>query len=559
MSDALRELARQLGWPADDPDAYARIGAGAANAVAAVSSAARDSLFDCEPGNFLHVLAQHAGATTPPPGAYADPRVGGPAEARPDPGDGLETTLCELAEALVEGRLSAETHVQARLARIDAIAPGLNCVLRVHHERALAMAEAADEACRRGAPGGPLHGVPLAHKDMFYREGEISSCGSRIRGDWRAPHTATVLERLDAAGALDIASLHMAEFALGPTGHNAHYGPCRNPWNPAHISGGSSSGSAVAVAAGLVPASLGSDTGGSVRLPAAACGVVGIKPTWGRVSRHGLMGLSQSVDVAGVFARDARDCARVLGVIAGHDGRDPHLADRAVPDYEAACRRGIEGLRVGVPQNYFGDHLHPEVAMLMEASLAMLEGLGARLVPVTLPDPEPLTELGRAVIYSEATARHEYWLRECWGEYSPQVRARAATGLAIPAMSYVQALQLRPRLLTRFIDTVFGACDVLHAPTLAIPVPTIEETDVGAGAAMWEIIARLVHCTGPVNYLGLPALSVPAGFTGSGLPAGFQLIGRPFAEATLLQTAAAYETVTQWTRARPAQVAPGAG
>ncbi len=561
MSDALRELARQLGWPADDPDAYARIAAGAANAVAAVARAARESLFDTEPGDFLAELQRLAEASrrrqhdAPADAADIPPRPE-PRAGTPSPLAHGEATLCELVDALSAGDLSAEAHVRERLADFEAIAPQLNCALRIHHERALASAVAADEARRRGDPPGVLHGIALAHKDMFYRRGEISTCGSRIRADWQAPVTATVLARLDAAGALDIAALHMAEFALGPTGHNAHYGPCRNPWNPAYISGGSSSGSAVAVAAGLVPASLGSDTGGSVRLPAAICGLVGIKPTWGRVSRHGLMGLSQSVDVAGVFTRNARDCARVLGVIAGPDDQDPHLAHRPVPDFEVACRQGIEGLRIGVPTNYFGTHLTDEVATLMEASLSALEALGARLVPVTLPDPEPLTELGRAVIYAEATARHEHWLREHWGAYSPQVRARAATGLAIPAMSYVQALQLRPRLLGRFVDAVFGRCDVLHAPTLAIPVPTIEETDVGAGAAMWDIIAKLVHCTGPVNYLGLPALSVPAGFTRNGLPAGFQLIGRPFDEALLLQAAAAYETVSDWSRRTPGQRRP---
>ncbi|MCC5860976.1 MAG: amidase [Gammaproteobacteria bacterium] len=563
MSEALQQLARQLGWPADDAETYARIAAGAANAVAAVSSASRDSLFDIEPGNFLSTLEQLAEEqladrpTQPEHGDAADAARPAP---RPAPKDAAaagsvrsEPTLCELVDALAAGQLSAQAHVRERLARLETLAPPLNCVLRVHRERALTAAAAADEAWRRGEPPGVLHGVALAHKDMFYRRGEVLSCGSLIRANWQAPVTATVLERLDAAGALDIAALHMAEFALGPTGHNAHYGPCRNPWNPAYISGGSSSGSAVAVAAGLVPASLGSDTGGSVRLPAAICGVVGIKPTWGRVSRYGLMGLSQSVDVAGVFARNARDCARVLGVIAGDDGRDPHLAPRPVPAFEAACFQGIEGLRIGVPQNYFDRHLTDEVAALMEASLGALEALGARLVPVTLPDPEPLTELGRTVIYAEATARHAHWLQHHWEGYSPQVRARAATGLAIPAMSYVQALQLRPRLLRRFVAEVFDSCDVLHAPTLAIPVPTIEETDVGAGAAMWEIIAKLVHCTGPVNYLGLPALSVPAGFTRNGLPAGFQLIGRPFAEATLLRTGAAYETVTDWSRCTPGQ------
>ena len=460
-------------------------------------------------------------------------------------------SLCETAEAIATGDSSAVSELEHCIGRIEARNPPLNCVLRIHRQNALAQAEAADEALRLGRPPGPLHGVPLAHKDMFYREGRISTCGSHIRRNWHASVTATTLARLDAAGAIDVAALHMAEFAFGPTGHNAHYGPCRNAWQQDHISGGSSSGSAVAVAAGLVCGSLGSDTGGSVRLPACINGIVGMKPTYGRVSRHGTMGISFSVDTPGPLARNARDCARLMAVIAGHDPSDAHSSTLPVSAYERACDRGIEGLRIGVARNYFHTHVTAEVRDLMEASLAVLEELGAKLVEVTLPDPDHLTEIGRAVIYAEATAMHEHYLREHWQDYSPQVRARAASGLAIPAMSYVQALHLRPQLLRRFVGEVFGRCDVLHAPTLAIPVPTITETDVGGGAAMWDVIAKLVHCTGPINYLGLPALATPAGFTASALPGGFQLIGRPFDEALLLQVAGAYESVTDWTRRRP--------
>jgi aspartyl-tRNA(Asn)/glutamyl-tRNA(Gln) amidotransferase subunit A len=463
--------------------------------------------------------------------------------------------LCATVTAILAGETTARLQTHAALARLERHNPRLNCALRVHRPRALEAAARADAALAAGQTPGPLHGVPLAHKDMYYRRGEISSCGSRVRETWRAPLTATLLQRVDAAGAIDLAALHMSEFALGPTGHNGHYGPCRNAWNPDYIAGGSSSGSAVAVAAGLVKGSLGSDTGGSVRLPAAINGVVGMKPTWGRVSRHGTMGISFSVDTPGPLTRNARDCARLMTVIAGHDPADPHSSQLPVPDYEAACERGIEGLRIGVPRNYFYDHVAAEIRTLMEASLAALEGLGARLVEITLPEAGHLTEMGRAVIYAEATAMHERWLREHWQTYSPQVRVRAATGLAIPAMTYVQALHLRPQLLRSFVEQVFSQCDVLHAPTLAIPVPTIAETDVGGGEAMWQVIGQLVHCTGPLNYLGLPALSVPAGFTANGLPTGYQLIGRPFDEALLLQAAAAYESVTDWTQRRPVLMA----
>jgi aspartyl-tRNA(Asn)/glutamyl-tRNA(Gln) amidotransferase subunit A len=364
--------------------------------------------------------------------------------------------------------------------------------------------------------------------------------------------TSTVLARLDAAGAIELGTLNMAEFALGPTGHNAHLGDCRNPWNPAHIACGSSSGSGAAVAARLAWGSFGSDTGGSVRLPASACGVLGLKPTNGRVSLAGMMPLSPSVDVPGIVARTARDVARLLEVVAGHDRADPRSSRRPVPDYERGLAHGIAGLRIGVPQNYFPSEVAPDVGRAVQGALHVLQALGAQVVPIQVPSPEHLTELSRVLVYSEASAVHGAWLRTHAPDYSPQVRTRAATGFAIPAAAYQQAQQLRPRLLRQFVDTVFVACDVLYLPTLGIPVPTLAETDVGSAAAMWDRIAVLVRCTAPLNYLGLPALSVPCGCTDNGLPTSFQVVARPFAEALLLRVAHAYEGATDWSRRAPA-------
>jgi len=473
--------------------------------------------------------------------------------------DASELTLVDAAAAIAGGRTTSRAVVEACLRRIETFDPQLNAFVDLRREQALARAEAADAAIARGETPGPLHGVPLAHKDMFYQAGQVSTCGSRVRAGFVAGQTSTLLTRLDAAGAIDLGTLNMAEFALGPTGHNAWRGDCRNAWNPAHVSGGSSSGSAVAVAARFACGSLGSDTGGSVRLPAAANGLVGLKPTYGRLSRHGMMGLAWSMDVAGLLTRTARDCARVLSVVAGADPSDPTTTRLPVPDYERHCARGVEDVRIGVPRQHFYEHATPEIRKLMQASLVAFESLGARVVEVDVPDGNELTELGRAVVYSEATALHGEWLRHRRGDYSPQVAVRAASGLGIPAPVYLEALALRPMLLRRFVTEVFGACDLLHTPTLPIPVPTRAETDVGSGAAMWDIIARFVHCTGPVNYLGLPAVAVPAGFTANGLPASFQLIGRPFAEAALLGAAHAYEQVTDWTRRAPHLSAVGCG
>ena len=253
------------------------------------------------------------------------------------------------------------------------------------------------------------------------------------------------------------------------------------------------------------------------------------------------MKLSPSIDVIGPLARSVRDCARLLTVLAGHDALDPQSSKLPVPDYEVEAARGIEGLRIGIPRNYFNDVATDDVRAAMEASLEGLEREGARLVEVAVPAVESMSELSRAVVYSEATALHGAWLRSHGEGYTPQVRVRASTGLAIPAPIYLEALLLRMPLLESFVTEVFDACDVLHTPTLPIPVPLRSEVDAGSGAALWSILGRLVHCTAPINYLGLPALAVPALPTRNGLPSSVQLVGRPFAEALLFRVGAAHE------------------
>jgi len=465
--------------------------------------------------------------------------------------DPAGATLVEAAGALVRGELSSEELTRDCLARAHRLNPALNCFLRIEDEAALAAARRADAARAAGRPLGVLHGVPLAVKDMFYDAARETSSGSAIRRGFVGTTTAATLERLKLAGAVVLGALNMTEFALGPTGHNPFYGACHNPWNPAHIAGGSSSGSGAAVAARIVYGALGSDTGGSIRLPAAANGILGLKPTYGRVPRSGAMPLSWSIDHVGPLARTAPDLARLLGVLAGHDPGDPTASRRPVPDYEAALGAGVAGLRLGIPGNFFLDDVEPAIAALVEDALAVLERAGARRVAVTVPAAEHLTELGRTVVYTEAAALHGHWLRTRPEDYSPQVRARVATGVAIPAAAYAEALQLRALLLREFCTEVFSACDVLVTPALAIEVPTLAATDVGGSASMWTTIARLLKCVAPFNYLGVPALSVPVGFAPGGLPAALQLIGRPFAEGRLLGVAAAYQRATDWHERRP--------
>ena len=455
--------------------------------------------------------------------------------------DFFAMTLARVAAGLRAGEFSSVEVTRAVLERAQRAQQRSNCFLEIDAQGALAAATAADAARARGEPLGPLHGVPLAHKDMFARAGRTLSYGSRVRPRHAPAARAAVLERLARAGAIELGTLAMAEFALGATGHNAAFGDCRNAHDPAYIAGGSSSGSGVAVALGAAYASIGSDTGGSVRIPAAANGCVGLKPTFGLIPRTGSMPLAPSIDVLGPVTRDVADLALVLQVIAGFDAGDRQSSRRTPPDYAGALTQGVRGLRVGIPRSGFFEVATDEVRSALDRCVRDLRAAGAVIVEVEVPNVAPMAELSRAIVYAEATGLHASWLRARADRYTPQVRVRASTGLAIPAPIYFEALQLRQPLLERFVTTVFSRCDVLHTPLLPISLPRRDETDVGGGARMWDILAKLVHCTAPFNYLGLPAIAVPAGRDGKGLPIAAQYVARPFGESTLLRVAAAQQ------------------
>ena len=393
---------------------------------------------------------------------------------------------------------------------------------------------------------GPLAGVPLAHKDMYYREGKISTCGSLIRRDTVASRTATALERLHAAGAVYLGGLNMSEFAVGPFGTNVHFGNCHNPWNLDHSPGGSSSGSGASVSARIAYGALGSDTGGSIRIPSALCGLVGIKPTQGRVSRFGLMPLSYSFDTAGPLTRTVRDAARMLDIIAGHDPRDPTSSTHQAGGYEAACGGSLEGTRIGIPENYFFDETTAEVDAALTAAQSTLQDLGAELVPVRVPDHDNINLIWAAALAAEAATIHRKWLRERPNDYGALVRRRIEFGLYQPATRYIEALTLRDGILRDYCATAFADCDVLLTPTAPIPAPLLTDVDVGDSDDMPRLVLLLSRCTRPISYLGLPALSVPCGFTSDALPVGMQLIGRPFSEAALFRLGHAYQQVSRW-------------
>ena len=462
-------------------------------------------------------------------------------------------SLSNVSEAIAKRKVSSLEVVRNSLEQLENHASKLNCLARIFPEKALYDAQQADMELASGNSRGSLHGVPLSHKDMFYRNAQITACGSKICEEYKPEVTATVLLKLDQAGALDIGRLNMVEFAYGLTGHNEITGDVRNPWNPEYIPGGSSSGPAAAVASFLSYGSLGSDTGGSIRFPASCCGLVGMKSTYGRVSRFGAMPLSFSLDHIGPLTRTVEDCALLTNIISGSDTIDTTSALNPETDFLAELESGITGLKIGVPTTYgsgpcgFLDVVHAEVLREMEKSLAVFRSAGAEIVPIPLPESfEICNDLANIIAGAESSSAHANWLKQRADDYGSQTRERLLTGSLFSAIDYLEALKLRKVVLKEFLQTVFTKVDVLHTPVVPIPVPTLAESNIQANPGFIEYLSQLGHCTRPFDYLGLPALSVPAGQTDNGLPTGFQLVAPPFEEALLFRTARAYEKETSW-------------
>jgi aspartyl-tRNA(Asn)/glutamyl-tRNA(Gln) amidotransferase subunit A len=539
----IQRHAQQLGWPVTETRA-AEIATGAKATYDHMARAAAKLDFDVDTLSLFAAREQCKEA----PAAGAGKAFVPPAISAPTP---LHVTLTQAARALRERSVSSVELTQMAIAAAKALQPKLNAFVRIDEESALATARACDADIAKGKLRGPLHGVPLAHKDMYYRKGLVSTCGSKIRGQWVAPVTASALEKLDAAGAVQIGTLNMTEFAYGPTGQNAFLGDARNPWNPDYITGGSSSGSGVSVAARIVYGALGSDTAGSVRLPSSICGLVGMKTSFGRVSRAGAMPLSQSLDTVGPLTRTVADNALMLSVIAGHDVRDPSTTHDPVPDYLAQLNLPVKGMRIGIPKGYFDAALEPEVAARMQAAAEVYRTLGCQIVEVTMPDLDAANAAGFLLTWGDVIAVHGAWMRERPDDYTPQTRGRIQMTLAATAQGVMDAHRLRGVMLREFTAGVFSQCDALLAANLSFQVPKLSEVDVSGGANMMRILNEITRLMRPVNVLGLPALAVPAGATPNGLPCGFQLIGRPFAEARLYQLGHAYEQETNFAAQAP--------
>lgn len=464
------------------------------------------------------------------------------------PSNPCDASLVDIAAALKAGTVSSVEVTKASLARLSTFGTALNAVAGVDPDHALGQAKRADAAPKTA----PLAGVPLAHKDMFYRPGRLSECGSKVRKGFMPETLSGALKNLDQAGALDIARLNMAEFAFGITGHNEITGNVRNPWNPDHITGGSSSGSGAMVASRATFGALGSDTGGSVRVPAACCGIAGMKVTMGRVSRFGAMPLSYTLDTIGPLTRTVTDNALMLSVLAGYDANDPSSADVPVGDYLGGIEAGVKGLKIGLPTSHFMDGMSVELEGKFSAAVDVLKKAGAVFVDVDMPDAIIFTNsLTSLITATEGSSIHQHWMETRADDYGAQTFGRLAGGLATPASRYIQALNLRTEVLAAFNEMVFGKVDVLMTPMMIMDVPTIKETDVRAGSGAAELLARVGHCSRPFNFLGLPGLTVTSGLTKAGLPSSLQFVGKPFDEAMLYRVGRAYERETEWHKAAP--------
>ena len=446
-----------------------------------------------------------------------------------------ELSLAEASALLGARRASARELAESCLARIAGAGRAVNAFLAVDAEGALAAARAADERRARGAPLGPLDGIPLAHKDIFARAGRRLTCGSIIY-DAVPAQTAPVLAKLDAAGAADLGPLHLAEFAAGATGHNRHHGACRNPWNRERIPGGSSSGSAAAVAARLVYGSLGTDTGGSLRLPAHFCGVTALRPTLGRVSLAGVFPRAWTMDAVGPMARTAEDLSLIFAAIA-----------------EGAAPAGAPGakLRIGIPGRFFFERVEPGIGDLIEAARAAFARLGAESVAVDNPDPAPLFGHALVLAQAEAAAIHRRWIAARRADYGHGTVEGIEPGFAVAAHDYAESLAAREPARRAWADDVFARCDLLLTPVFEHATPLLDDCDPARPGAMREVLARFGRCTRPFSYLGLPALALPCGFQPDGMPAALQLVARPGAEGLLLAAGEAYQRETGWHRRAP--------
>jgi aspartyl-tRNA(Asn)/glutamyl-tRNA(Gln) amidotransferase subunit A len=454
---------------------------------------------------------------------------------------GLTTlSIAEAGRQLRAGAITSEALTRATLARIEVLEPDLNAFIRVMAERALEDARRADAELAAGTDRGPLHGIPYGLKDIYDSEGVPTTCHSRLRVDAVAQKDSVVAAKLREAGGVLTGKLATHEFAIGGPSFDLPFPPARNPWNIEHIPGGSSSGSGAAVAAGMVRAAMGSDTGGSIRGPAAYCGTVGLKPTYGRVSRRGVFPLSTTLDHCGPLTRSVEDAAIILQVIAGHDAQDPASADRPVPDYRAGLEAGVAGLRIGIPRHFYeGAHsTTPDLVAAMDRVAAALRGAGAIVEDVTLPDYALFAACGRVLMITEAFAIHEADFRARPLDYGETTWMRLIPGALVTAPDLVQAHRMR-RILADAVESAFDRHDAIITAAAVCEAPRFDQpAPVRSADAPVQTI--------PFNVSGHPAMTVPIGLGAHGLPLGLQVVTRYFDESMMLRVGRAVETLSGW-------------
>jgi aspartyl-tRNA(Asn)/glutamyl-tRNA(Gln) amidotransferase subunit A len=464
----------------------------------------------------------------------------------------LDLTLAEAASLVARLEISPVELVDACLERIAQTDDVLRAYISVYEDEARSVAGAAETMIRAGHRLGPLHGVPIALKDNIAVAGLRTTAGSRILGEWVPDEDATVAARLKGAGAVVLGKTNMHEFAWGGTSANPHYGFVRNPWNTDRFPAGSSGGSGVAVAARTCFGAIGTDTGGSIRLPSAVNGITGIRPTIGRVSNHGVVPLAWSMDTVGPMTRSAQDCALMFGVIAGHDPKDDGSATVPLADYTADLGLGVRRLRIGVISDYFFSHLQPAVLESVQAALRTFEELGAVVVDVDVAHIHGNISAQLTVESCEPSTYHQGWLRERPEDYGEDVRLLLELGELHLATHYLQAQRYRTLLRRQFLDA-FKHVDVFVCPTLPFTATPIGATTVVIENGVEEdMLSAIMQYTGVPSLTGLPSLALPCGFDGDGLPIGMQVIGRPFDEATLFRVGAAFQETTDFHRRRPA-------
>ena len=460
-------------------------------------------------------------------------------------------SMADLAGMVSGGDISPVELTQAYLDRIDALAGSLGAFITVMESQALESARRAERAIQAGDCIGPLHGIPVAIKDIIHTRGVLTSAGSKVLADNVTDDDSTIVERLDDAGAVLLGKANLSEFAIGGTVDHP-FGTPRNPWNLDYTPGGSSSGSAVAVAAGLCGGALGSDTGGSIRGPSSFCGIVGIRPTYGRVTRHGVVPMCWSMDTIGPMTRTVRDCALMLRAIAGRDARDPSSSPEPVPAYAEALEVGVKGLRVGLPREMFDfDGLDGEVHQSVSKAVGVLEELGAPSDDVSLPSSVSSGAAFIATADADAAEFHREWLKTRGDDYDWSTRTRLESASRTPAGAYIKALRIRTLVRRELLDAL-DRFDCLILPTGVSTAPRIaDSTGQPGGYYQGRRDLGRRRYTSPAALAGLPALSVPCGFSASGLPIGLQIVGRPFDEALLFRVGHAYEQATEWHTRHP--------